>query len=383
MDKKLNWLEDAMELEPHWGAIMPQSKDIVDILYAEVAPKLISIRSKPRYKDALKSILLNLYVVWCSRKAFRYSRNKNDYRHHKRYGMLHIKRDRLIPIADALQELGYIQQSIGHYDRDRASGRQTRMWATPKLIMLFEVNAFDHPGIIQRAQPEEIIQLKDDKEMLIGYSDEPAINDMRNILEEYNNFISQQDITVEIPSGVEVNQVYLNKLHKYNLTGVVDTKKAQQNKYNINSIVSHITGSNIVDTDILQYSSNTEYQYDTDNLYTMTNPIRISYNVAQDNPWNNYHNIPDWYKPDSIYNNRRNTQYLTDYYNRDNTNIFNTILKSKASEQRIIKEPLSQFGIQNISYTSIYNKLHRVFNEGSFEEGADSMAPITWKCPKS
>ena len=82
MDKKLNWLEDATELEPRLMSVMPQSKDIVDILYAEVAPKLISIRNKQRYKDALKSILLNLYVAWCFGKSVRYSRNKNNYSRH-------------------------------------------------------------------------------------------------------------------------------------------------------------------------------------------------------------------------------------------------------------------------------------------------------------
>ena len=113
MDKQLNWLEDALELETRWGSIMPQSKAIVDILYAEVSAKLTNIRSKHRYKDALKLILLNLYVAWCFGKSIRYSRNKNNYRHHKRYGMLHFKRERMLPIADALEELGYIQQSIG------------------------------------------------------------------------------------------------------------------------------------------------------------------------------------------------------------------------------------------------------------------------------
>ena len=259
MKKLLNWLEDATELEPRLMSVMPQSKDIVDILYAEVAPKLISIREKHLHKEALKLILLNLYVAWCFLKPVRYSRNKNDYRHDKRYGLLYFKRDRIIPIVEALLELGYIQQSIGHYYAKRGTGRQTRIWATSKLIVLFQVNAFDHPGIIQRAQPEEIIQLKDDKKMLIGYSDEPFINDMRNNLTEYNNFISQQQITVEVPPGVEVNQGYLKKLHRYSLTGVVEIKQVQQNKYNINNTVSHSTGSHIVDTDILQYNPSIEY----------------------------------------------------------------------------------------------------------------------------
>jgi hypothetical protein len=380
--KTNNWYEDAMELEPRLMSVMPQSKVIADILFAEVSPKLTNTKEKHLYKDALKLILLNLYVAWCFIKSVRYSRNKNDYRHDKRYGLLYFKRDRILPIVDALLELGYIQQSIGHYYAKRGTGRQTRIWATEKLILLFQVNAFDHPGIIQRAQPEEIIQLKDDKKMLIGYSDESFINDMRNNLEDYNNFISQQEITVEIPSGVEVNQGYLNKLHRYSLTGVVEINQVQQNKYNINSTVSHSTGSHIVDTDIVQYNPSIEYHYNTDNLYTMTNPIRSSYNVAQDNPWNSYHNIPDWYKPDSIYSNRINTQYLTDYYNRDNTNIFNAILESRGSENRTIKEPISQFGIQSITYSSKYNKLHRVFNEGSFEEGGRFYGSYHLEMPK-
>ena len=75
-----NWLEDAMEIDVRLGSKMPQSKAVADILFSEVLAKLTNIRNKHRYKEALKLILLNLYVAWCSGKTFRYSRNKNNYR---------------------------------------------------------------------------------------------------------------------------------------------------------------------------------------------------------------------------------------------------------------------------------------------------------------
>ncbi len=364
-----NWLEDAIEIDTYLGSIIPQSKAVSDILFSEVIAKLTNIRDKYRYKEALKLILLNLYVAYCFRKTIRYSRNKNNYRRHERYGLLHFKRDRILPIIDVLEELDYIQQSIGHYDSKRAFGRQTRMWAMPKLIMLFQANDFDHPGIIQREQPEEIIQLRDESKMCIGYSDEQFIIDMRNNLTDYNNFISQQNITVEVPQDAEINQFYMNKLHKYSLTGVVEINQVLQNKYLNNSKSIQVdTGSNIVHTDILQYNHNIGYQYDTDTLYTMTNPIRSSINVAEENPWNNYHNIPDWYKPENRLISKK-TRYLSDYYPIDNTTIFYDLQASGDSEHLTTKKAMLLYGLQKISYSSKYNKLHRVFNNNSFDEG--------------
>ncbi|MFC1827784.1 hypothetical protein ACFLZQ_07650, partial [Thermodesulfobacteriota bacterium] len=352
---QLNWLEDAMTLETQLMSIMPQSKAVVDILSSEVFAKLTNIKEKHLYKDALKLILLNLYVAWCFGKSVRYSRNKNNYSRHERYGLLHFKRDRILPIVYSLEELGYIQQSIGHYDAKRGTGRQTRMWALPKLILLFQVNDFAHPGIIQREQPEEIIELRNNNKKPIDYSDEEFITDMRNNLEEYNNFISEQNITVEVPQDAEINQQYINKLHRYNMTGVVEINQVLQNKYLNNSKSIQVdTGSNIVDTDTLQYNHNIDYQYDTDNLYTMTNTLRSSINVAEENPWNNYHNIPDWYKPENRLVSKK-TRYLTDYYPIDNTTIFYDLQASGDSEHLLTtKKTMLLYGLQKISYSSKY-----------------------------
>ena len=109
---------------------------LVDALFAEVAP-LITVSSKARQKEALKTVLLNLLRADRLDRPVRYSRDKNRYQRDRRYGMLFFKYDRLIPIIDALAQQGYIEQSSYYNDpNDDRGGLQTRMWGTDRLWTL-------------------------------------------------------------------------------------------------------------------------------------------------------------------------------------------------------------------------------------------------------
>lgn len=351
--KTANWLEDALEIDIYLGSIMPQSKAAVEILFRAVSTKLTNIRNKPRHKEALKLVILNLYVGWCLGKPIRYSRNKSNYRHHKRYALLHFKFDRILPLIDALTELGYVQQTIGNYDNKREFGRQSRMWATPKLIMLFQSNDFDHPDVIQKMHPVETIQLKDDSKRLIDYREEPFITEMRNNLTEYNDFISQQKINVEIPLDGEISLNRLTKILNQEKTGIIEIKQVIQNTYLNNN----------------KYIEVSSDKYDTENIYTMTNPIRSSYNTASEHHECDYHNIPECYREEYRYNHVNKCLYLPDYYGRDNTIFLYNIQRSSDRDELKVKAPLSKYGIQSFSFTVKYNALHRVFNRGSFSLG--------------
>ena len=78
-----------------------------------------------RSKEALKTVLLNLELARRLNVPVRYARNKNWYSHDARYGKLHFKYDRLIPIIDGLEALGYVQQKTGIFNQDKGFGRQT------------------------------------------------------------------------------------------------------------------------------------------------------------------------------------------------------------------------------------------------------------------
>ena len=147
--------------------------------------------------------------------------------------MLFFKYKRFIGTIYALEELGYICQNNGFFESDRGLGRQSRMWATEKLVMFFQAYQFDHPKMIINSQPQEIIQLKDDKKKLIGYPSAPT-KDMRERLIDYNDFMSQQEITVDVPEDGEINLYYLMKLSQHSFGGL-EVNKVVPMGYSSNS----------------------------------------------------------------------------------------------------------------------------------------------------
>ncbi len=154
----------------HIGALK-KVKEATEHLFEEVSKKL-SIRNKARSKETLKNVLTNLWVGVKSAMPTKYSRNRNDYRSPKRYGKLFFKYRRLIPIIDSLEELGYVHQRKGFYDRTKNIGRQTRVYATPKLIQLFFDFSFaTDKELLHKTEHEEPIQLKNEEKLLIDYSD--------------------------------------------------------------------------------------------------------------------------------------------------------------------------------------------------------------------
>ena len=118
-----DWLKDAVIMD----AAMSSSRRLrrlVDTIFEEIKT-LIKVSSKSRQKEALKTILINLIRAHQLYKPVRYSRDKNKYTRDRRYGKLHFKYDRLIPIIDALESLGYIEQSSFYFDHEKKRRRTT------------------------------------------------------------------------------------------------------------------------------------------------------------------------------------------------------------------------------------------------------------------
>ena len=79
---------------------------------------MIKVSSKSRLKEALKTILINLFIAKQLGKPVRYSRDRSWYTRDSKYGMLFFKYDRIIPIIDAMEDLGFIEQKEGFFIRD-------------------------------------------------------------------------------------------------------------------------------------------------------------------------------------------------------------------------------------------------------------------------
>ena len=87
-------------------------------VFNEVSKK-IKISNKYRTKEAIKTILINLWIGKQMDAPIRYSRNKNNYVSDRRYGKLFFKYNRIIPVIDALEDLGYIHQKKGVYNKEK------------------------------------------------------------------------------------------------------------------------------------------------------------------------------------------------------------------------------------------------------------------------
>ena len=209
MPTQKDWLKDAAPMDAALSSSR-RLRCLVDALFEEIAP-LIKVSSKSRQKEALKTTLMNLIRAHQLDKPVRYSRDKNRYTKDRRYGKLHFKYDRLIPIINALEGLGYIEQSSFYFDHEKKEGLQTRMWGTAKLWTLCHEYRLlqSFPIIPELPEQEEIIILRNEDKQDIGYRETSQTRKMREELERYNAFIDKHKITVLLEGSTFVDNRFL------------------------------------------------------------------------------------------------------------------------------------------------------------------------------
>ena len=113
-----DWLKEALFLNVYWSD-SPEFRGIVDKVFGEVSGKKKISRSK-RSRDALKTVVVNLWGSDLMGGTVRYSRRKNNYTRDSRYGQLFMKHSYLVPLIDELVWLGYINQQkdiIVYYEK--------------------------------------------------------------------------------------------------------------------------------------------------------------------------------------------------------------------------------------------------------------------------
>ncbi|MDX9964486.1 hypothetical protein [Desulfobacter postgatei] len=183
-------------------------QNLIDEILDEISSiKKISNRSRAR--EALKKVILNLIHAERTKDCVRISRNKNDYGHHRMYGQIWLKYDRLIPIIDGLIELGYVEHLNGYWDKEKKTGYQTKIWASDRLRSRFFIVPSTHnPKSIERAEPEQLIQLKDSSKKLVSYTPTRPITLTKKRLSQYNDFIQGQHITVNLTEEVATDNEF-------------------------------------------------------------------------------------------------------------------------------------------------------------------------------
>ncbi|WP_346912432.1 hypothetical protein [uncultured Roseibium sp.] len=139
----------------------------------------------------LRVLLANLYAAWCDdpELSVAIAKSNSGYRKKTRYNGQKASAF-LIKVADRLFELDLIGQAVGFYDRNRKTGKRTRVWPVGRLRQEFDrlVALMVKPIV---ASKTECLVLRD-----------ADGNDMRQVLTDYNQMLARTFIDIrdlEVP----------------------------------------------------------------------------------------------------------------------------------------------------------------------------------------
>ena len=192
----------ARALDIHKWSDYPEINTFVNDIYNEFFVSPNSIKKKH-----LKVVLLDLYVAWFQDPKFHitvhlfeqaYNNGQVSIKGRNRYNETHIKRT-TIDIVHRLVEVDLIDFKKGWGRPDQPS-YTTRIWASSKLIRLFEDAKFGlfHIHYLGEDRKREYLILRDANKNVIEYNDTSLIKKMRNVLKDYNILLEKSFI--DIPS---------------------------------------------------------------------------------------------------------------------------------------------------------------------------------------
>ena len=184
---------NARPLDVHRWSEHPEVNAFIDHVFTD----LKSINGNARIsKKLVKVILLDLYVAWCADPGLMlmFSRDNNAYKAGSRYNELHISK-KIIGIVDALIANGVIGQKLGFNDRVSGIGFQSRLWASEKLIALFEKARFNQFYISHPKNWNPIV-LRNESKDAQEYADTSKTNGMRSVLLDYIKILKHTHIDI-------------------------------------------------------------------------------------------------------------------------------------------------------------------------------------------
>lgn len=213
------WLEQALPFDIWIGSDRRTVKDARDYIFKEIGEgkkyTRSNVKSKYRDREALLIIIINLWLGFFVSRPIRISMDRSFYSSNQIYGKLWFKYSRMKRLIDELEAHGYIEKAPGFRDK---CGRQTRIWATLKLIRIFvDEYKFRPIGDIQYTQPENLIQLRNEykkengKNNIVKVSEDVEFDPtestelMEANLKQLNNLARAKKITVRLGSTDEIN----------------------------------------------------------------------------------------------------------------------------------------------------------------------------------
>ncbi|WP_337182199.1 hypothetical protein [Shinella sp.] len=161
-----------------------------------------------RFRDAVRSLVLDLYVAWKTDPALNVaiSLSNGNYTKSTRYDALFIRYTSFVAAFSGLEAAGYLKRTRnGFHDPRTGRGRVTRIKAEPKLIESLTAEAkLTVPAISQRTTGTETILLRDEKSTksgqakLLEYEDTAETLSMRANLQCINEYLQRHWIDIQI-----------------------------------------------------------------------------------------------------------------------------------------------------------------------------------------
>lgn len=215
------WLEHAIPLNGVLIAAVPETRALAEHILPEIIEaikaeggikKLDTVSGRSKLRQSVKVFLLNIYTAYLMGLPISYSRSTNSYVKHSAYARRFFKYDRVVAITKALASTGYVEQKEGFYDPEKKLGRQTRLWASKRLVELFQKMLLSQFKIAEPAERELLIELRDEGKNSIKYRPTKRCLQMKKNLLSYNEFIDKSTVEVKLD---DESLVSLEDLYRY------------------------------------------------------------------------------------------------------------------------------------------------------------------------
>ena len=397
----VQWLEHALPFDIWIGSDRRTVKDARDYIFKEIGEDKKYIRSnvKSKYRDreALLIILINLWIGFFVGRPIRISMDSSFYSSNQIYGKLWFKYSRMRRLLEKLERHGYIEKKRGFKDK---YGRQTRIWATVKLIRIFvDEYKFRPIGDIHYTQPDNLIQLRNEYKKKnsnnktvnvsehVEFDPTDATELMQANLQLLNNLARAKKITVRLDESDEINleELTVNILSDL-IKGKIELQEAElircgndKGSSTNTSALSHgtISASNTQDT------TDTSTAMDKLDIEVLTHK-NYSYPVAL------YRSFIDAaLNRTALLSTITHTLKSPQYQGlQPESALFLhllwmkkllSLMNARAKKEEFMKQdrPLIDFGIKKLVFEVKVKDMHRVFNRGSkdFDKGGRFYGP--------
>lgn len=376
------WLVNALELDV-FNSKDEKLKALTDHLFMEIEKTSIKkFKSPDRAKQSLKMVLINLWQANLMGVPVRYSRSRNNYVHIARYGQLFFRFDTLIPVIDSLEFLGYIEQKIGRSKfEDKSTGYQTRMWASPKLIILFKKYLMITISFFYKPEPEELIVLnkevkikrKDEKgkvktkKVKVKYTDTKHTRQMREDLEKYRDFVKKHHINVVITGEQLITYDFLFNLYERILKRENTVEFVKYNHEGIRNSLSEIYRKNKIRE--LYTDRYTSKPITIINYTDIPSPITCMF-PCEDTTDKGLHQLKSFY-------------WICDFAWFLSYKHGEMASARRKNDEILCKEfQLRDINVERLQFSLNREILYRVFNRKSFKKGGRAFGATYQRLPK-